>query len=330
MSRKGSDADELTAQRAASKVSRWVDKQTGMHHTRLELDPVRDAKLGAAFTAELARLRAADGNSKTPWQQMQVNAFINAVAGIRTPTKQDESDADGIIDAGGSVPSGSAAGGSGAGGSASAPSGASPVCRCGVGGGAAERGRHVDRVPEATLLVSYEWLAGFAGDGVCETENGVPLPISTARRLACDAEIVPTLIGTAGEVLDQGRSVRTANRAQRRALRAMHRGCAFPGCGVGFDACRMHHVRWWWRDLGPTDIDNLLPLCEHHHHLVHEGGWELELTRDRIATWTRPDGVVHHHGSTIDRIPSTPRVRDSGRADGEPDGTSDRAAAKLI
>ncbi len=83
----------------------------------------------------------------------------------------------------------------------------------------------------------------------------------------------------------------------------MHRGCAYPGCGIGFDACRIHHVRWWWRDTGPTDIGNLLPVCEHHHHLVHEGGWTLDLAPDRVATWTRPDGHVHHVGSTIDRIP---------------------------
>lgn len=285
MSRKGSDADELAAQQASSKVTRWVDKQTGMHHTRLELDPIRDAKLSAAFNAALSRLRAVDGNSRTPWQQMQVNAFVNAVAGIRTPTKHD---ADRLQP------------------SESNGSEIDPVSLDRQAGsvGDAECRVRTDRVPEATLLISYEWLAGLADTGVCETENGHVLPISTARRICCDAEIVPALIGSKGEVLDQGRSARTATRAQRRALRAMHRGCAFPGCGVGFDACRMHHVRWWWRDLGATDVANLLPVCEHHHQLVHEGRWELTLSADRVATWVRPDGVIHHRGTTIDRVAS--------------------------
>jgi hypothetical protein len=121
------------------------------------------------------------------------------------------------------------------------------------------------------------------------------------RRLCCDAEIIPTVLGGDGEILDQGRSRRTANRAQRRALRAMHRGCAHPDCDVGFEACRIHHIRWWWRDNGPTDIANLLPFCERHHHLVHEGGWTLTMTPQRVATWTRPDRTTHHHGTTIDR-----------------------------
>jgi hypothetical protein len=63
-------------------------------------------------------------------------------------------------------------------------------------------------------------------------------------------------------------------------------------------------VRWWWKQRGRTDIDNLLPLCENHHHLVHEGGLQLTMTPDRIATWRRPDRTVFHQGTTIDRRPT--------------------------
>ncbi len=96
----------------------------------------------------------------------------------------------------------------------------------------------------------------------------------------------------------------------------MHRGCAFPGCEIGFDACRIHHVTWWWEHSGPTDLDNLLPVCERHHHLVHEGGWQLTLDNDpqRTATWVRPDGSLHHRGSTIDRRPEpTDHTDETGR-----------------
>jgi hypothetical protein len=139
------------------------------------------------------------------------------------------------------------------------------------------------------------------------------------RRLCCDAEIIPTVLGGSGEVLDHGRSRRTANRAQRRALRAMHRGCAHPDCQVGFSACRIHHIRWWWRDGGRSDIDNMIPLCERHHHLVHEGGWTLTMTPDRVATWRRPDGTLHHRGTTIDRTTA------SGAACTDPVHTAERA-----
>jgi hypothetical protein len=53
-----------------------------------------------------------------------------------------------------------------------------------------------------------------------------------------------------------------------------------------------------------TDIDNLLPVCEQHHHLIHEGGWQLTMTPDRTATWTRPDGTIFHTGTTINRAPN--------------------------
>ena len=145
---------------------------------------------------------------------------------------------------------------------------------------------------------------------VCELEDGTPLPVDTMRRLLCDCEVLPAVLSSQGEALGVGRSSRTATRPQRRALRAMYRTCAHPDCTVGFGACRIHHIRWWWRDLGRTDLDNLIPLCERHHHLVHEGGWGLTMTPDRVTTWTRPDGSVAHHGTSIDRAPDGVGPRD--------------------
>jgi hypothetical protein len=166
------------------------------------------------------------------------------------------------------------------------------------------------RVPEILLLMDVATLVGGLHDAsICETEDGIPIPVSTVRRLCCDAEIIPVVLGTDGVPLDMGRSIRTANRAQRRALRAMYRTCAHPDCSVPFSACKSHHVRWWWKHRGTTDIDNLIPLCERHHHLVHEGGWSLTMTPDRVATWTRPDGVVAHRGPSADRRPAGFRHR---------------------
>ncbi len=256
--RAASDADELDRQRANSVVKRWVDKITGMCITRLELDPVRDAALWSAVDSALATMRQNDGNANTPWSQMQVNAIIAAVTcGFTGGTGNDEPDTTG------------------------------------------EAGdlAHARRVPEITILTDLQTLvSGLHGRGICETDNGVPLPVSTVRRLCCDAEIIPMVLGTDGVPLDVGRSARSVTPHQRRALRAMYRTCAHPDCTMPFSACKAHHIRWWWRDLGPTDLDNLIPLCERHHHLVHEGGWTLTMTPDRITTWTRPDGVVAHHG----------------------------------
>ena len=95
--------------------------------------------------------------------------------------------------------------------------------------------------------------------------------------------------------LDLGRTTRLASRAQRRALRALYRGCGVPGCDVSFDRCTIHHIVWW-RHGGGTDLRNLIPLCGRHHHLVHDKGWELRLGPNRELTVTTPSGKVMKTG----------------------------------
>ena len=108
--------------------------------------------------------------------------------------------------------------------------------------------------------------------------------------MACCAEVIVPIISAAnGVALHVGRDQRVANRAQRRALRAMYRGCAIPGCTAAWDHCDIHHLNWY-RHGGRTDIENLLPLCSKHHHATHEGGWHLTLDTHRNLTITYPDG----------------------------------------
>jgi hypothetical protein len=71
---------------------------------------------------------------------------------------------------------------------------------------------------------------------------------------------------------------------------------------VIFEHCQIHHVTPWEHG-GLTNLNNLIPLCNKHHHLVHEGRWKLTLRSDRAVIWTRPDGVIHFEGYTTDRQP---------------------------
>ena len=170
-------------------------------------------------------------------------------------------------------------------------------------------------VPEVSVLIDYDTLLnGLHHASTCETSDGASLPVDTLRRLCCDADVVPIVMSGDGEALAVGRQCRTATRAQRRALRAMYRTCAHPQCTVGFDACRIHHVVFWFHG-GVTDLDNLIPLCELHHHLVHEGGWTLTLSPDRRTLWRTPDGGVCFDGITIDR---RPYVAAATGTDGDP------------
>jgi hypothetical protein len=95
--------------------------------------------------------------------------------------------------------------------------------------------------------------------------------------------------------LNLGRTTRLANRAQRRALRGLYRGCAVPGCSVGYDRCKLHHIIWW-RHGGRTDLDNLIPLCSRHHARIHHDGWIIELGPNRELTLRLPDGTIRTTG----------------------------------
>ncbi len=54
---------------------------------------------------------------------------------------------------------------------------------------------------------------------------------------------------------------------------------------------KAHHVTWW-RNGGETNLNNLLPVCTHHHTMIHDGGWHVELDKNRTLTITLPDGNV--------------------------------------
>jgi hypothetical protein len=130
------------------------------------------------------------------------------------------------------------------------------------------------RPAEISILINYETLQhGLHERSVCETYDGQPLPPATVRRLACEAEIIPIVLGGDGQVLDVGRARRLATTDQRRALRAMHSTCAAPNCPVRFGDCDIHHLQEW-NQGGPTNLQNLIPLCSRHHHLIHDGRWQ--------------------------------------------------------
>lgn len=122
------------------------------------------------------------------------------------------------------------------------------------------------------------------------TATGMVLSAQEVRRMACDAEVVPMVLGSRGEVLDLGRSVRLFTPGQRRALWQRDGGCSFPGCTVPPAWCRAHHVVWWSRG-GATDIGNAALLCQRHHSYVHLHDLHATVTPTGV-TWHLPPGLA--------------------------------------
>lgn len=139
-----------------------------------------------------------------------------------------------------------------------------------------------------TVLVDYKTLLnGLHEHSKRETSQGVDLTPDTIRRLACDANILPTVMSGPSMPLDVGRKQRTATTAQRTALRAIHDTCAITNCDTRYDHCQIHHITHW-SNGGTSNLDNLIPLCNKHHHQTHEDNHTLHIDTDRTATLTPP------------------------------------------
>ncbi|MGJ6981416.1 HNH endonuclease [Aestuariimicrobium soli] len=109
------------------------------------------------------------------------------------------------------------------------------------------------------------------------------LPDTITRLLSCDGRVSPVW-ETEGTPVRMGRSRRIVPRRVRGLVEDRDRGCRYPGCAAtGF--LENHHLVHW-RDGGPTDPDNLISLCPHHHREHHRGRFVI------TGTPTRPDGLV--------------------------------------
>ncbi len=165
-------------------------------------------------------------------------------------------------------------------------------------GGAGRSGR-----PEIVVVVDT---TGPEAEPDVDWGLPVEIPIQVLHELWGRADALPVVVRNGvvlhapGELM-LGRTTRLANRAQRRALRAMYPRCAIPGCETRFQHCKIHHVDWW-RHGGCTDLPNLLPLCHRHHRHVHLDGWTIELNSGRELTVRTPDGRVRTTGPPRRRV----------------------------
>lgn len=144
-----------------------------------------------------------------------------------------------------------------------------------------------DLFPAPTRRAAGTELTAFAGDesgDESDIHHGSgafaftgPTSATTLRKIACDADIIPALLGTKGEVLDLGRKTRLFTTAQRLALVARDQGCTFPNCTIPAPWCEAHHVTYW-NHGGLTTTSNGALLCSHHHHLIHKDQWSITIT----------------------------------------------------
>ncbi|MDC5699086.1 HNH endonuclease [Intrasporangium calvum] len=135
---------------------------------------------------------------------------------------------------------------------------------------------------KVVVTIDHDVLAGrVRGTGLATTAD--VLSTDTVRRLACDAAIIPMVLGGRSEPLDVGRQHRLVTASQRVALWHRDRGCSYPGCTIPAAWTDAHHVTHW-SDGGSTSLDNLALLCRRHHSHVHRHDLTASITPDHV-TW---------------------------------------------
>ena len=148
----------------------------------------------------------------------------------------------------------------------------------------------LDRLPDAgglaaTVVVTMPLETLHGGMRAAALDTGEHLSPGGARRLLCEAGILPAVLGGDSQVLDLGRTRRFHSPAQRIAINQRHRGCATRDCDWPPAMCHLHHPRSWGVG-GGTDSDGL-PLCPRHHHHIHDPGYAATIHPDRTVTFTR-------------------------------------------
>lgn len=126
------------------------------------------------------------------------------------------------------------------------------------------------------------------GVGLVRIEGqGASVSMRSVERLTCTGIIKPIIFDENLQPLDLGREQRLYSPKQRQVLAVKWGGCAFPGCERPPSWTESHHIEFWARDNGKTNIADGIPLCKHHHLLFHNNGWEVE-RNDRGEYWLIP------------------------------------------
>ena len=136
----------------------------------------------------------------------------------------------------------------------------------------------------ATVVVTMTLEQLLAGQATALLDDGSRMSAGQARRLACEAAIIPVVLGTRSQPLDLGRAARLFTKAQRIALGLRDGGCTAKGCETSASACHAHHDEPWSR-RGLTDLANGRLLCPRHHRLAHDSRYAMTVHADNKVSF---------------------------------------------
>ena len=121
----------------------------------------------------------------------------------------------------------------------------------------------------ATVVVTMTIDSLMGGLAAAALDTGEVISAGAARRLACEAGVIPMVLGGKSEVLDVGRRRRFHTKAQRLAIAQRDKTCVVGGCDAPPSRCHVHHVIPW-SEGGGTNVQDGRLYCSAHHAMVHD------------------------------------------------------------
>ena len=112
----------------------------------------------------------------------------------------------------------------------------------------------------ATVVVTMTLETLLGGLKAAQLDTGEKITAGEARRMACQAGIIPAVLDGKSKVLDLGRKRRFHTESQRIALGIEQGGCTAEGCDWPPGLCHAHHDVPW-SGHGQRSMSNGRLLC---------------------------------------------------------------------
>ena len=125
------------------------------------------------------------------------------------------------------------------------------------------------------VTIDHETLLQQLADHGVALMGDEPITAAEARRLACQAQLIPVVLGGDSVPLDQGRAARFYRGPRRRTLAALQSSCRAEGCTIPAEWCEAHPGARRWVDGGTTTLSDAILLCPFHHHRAHDHRYDL-------------------------------------------------------
>lgn len=266
----------LERQRRATRLRTWTDKHDGMFRVSGSFDPYTGLAIQGRLNAAMSAMFADALPDTAPDDPSERQDFLRALAFIALTAST----------------------------GATKPRSIAEVDDSATGDPSSSDDSHLKWAPFANsgpprfgrpevVVVVDQTTRDVTGRPTVDWGSPVNLPFSCVEDLCRSAAVYQVTVNNGNVVdpdgyFDLGRTTRLANRAQRRALRALYSTCAVPNCCVRYEFTKPHHIKYW-RNGGTTDLMNLVPLCARHHANAHNG-WLFRLGQNRELTIITPNG----------------------------------------